>query len=150
MHSKNLLEGLMKPLRILICGGDVRSLQRTAQALADEGAKIAISTNLIDNLCFSDQEWDFLLIDLDGLTSFLRSLLPTICRRFPNLPIIGVSTRPVSDIIPANLGYGVELDDYIFGSIRLEDLIVRFPHVAEKYVCDTGALGALGTQPLTN
>ena len=48
----------------------------------------------------------------------------------------------------ASLGYGVEFDDYMFGSIQLEDLIVRFPHVASKYVCDTGALGALGTQPL--
>lgn len=140
----------MKPLRILICGGDVRSLQRAAQILTDEGVKVETSTSLIDNLCFSGQEWDFLLIDLDGLTSFLRSLLPTICRRFPNLPIVGISTQPAYDVTPTSLGYGVELDDYIFGSIQLEDLIVRFPHVASKYVCDTGALGALGTQPLAH
>lgn len=122
----------MTPLKILICGGDVPTLQRMAQKLADEGVKVATSTSVIDSLCFSGQEWDFLLIDLDGLTSFLRSLLPAISRKFPALSIIGLSSRAQIDL--PGLGYGLELDDFLSEIPRPEELIVRFPHVAAKYL----------------
>jgi hypothetical protein len=141
----------MKHLSILLCGGDVPALKKKAKMLADEGVKVETSTQLIDNLCFSHQEWDFLLIDLDGLSSFLRSLLPAVSRNFPNLPMIGLSTKSGGDISSLQLGYGLELDDYFFEVLHPEDLIVRFPQVAAKYLCDTGSLlPPAGTQPLTN
>ena len=136
----------MKSLSILVCGGDAPALRRIAQVLADEGVRVTTSTCIIDDLCFSGQEWDFLLVDLDGLTSFLRSLLPEICRKFPNLSIIGVSTKSGADIDSMALGYGLELDDYLFEIPRPEELIARFPHVAAKFLCDTGPLSAPGSQ----
>jgi len=140
----------MRPLQILLCGGDVPALKRVAQALTDDGVIVEMSTQLIDDLCFSRQNWDFLLIDLDGMTSFLRSLLPVICRKFPTLSIVGYSSQAGSELNSAQIGYGLELDDYLPHSPRAEDLIVRFPHIASKYLCDTGCLGSLGTQPLTS
>ena len=116
----------MKSLSILLCGGDAPALQQKAKMLADEGITVQTSTNLIENLCFSREQWDFLLIDLDGLSSFLRSVLPAVSRNFPNLPMIGLSTKTDEDINPLQLGYGLELDDYLFESPRPEDLIVRF------------------------
>ena len=139
----------MKPLSILLCGGDVPALKQKAKMLVDEGITVQTSTQLIDNLCFSEQDWDFLLIDLDGLSSFLRSLLPAVSRNFPNLPMIGLSTRTTSVFDSARVGYGLELDDYWFEPPRPEDLIVRFPQVAAKYLCDTGSLGPPGTQPIS-
>ena len=138
----------MKPLSILLCGGDGPALKKKAGMLAEEGMIVEISTQLIDNLCFSQQEWDFLLIDLDGLSSFLRSLLPAVSRNFPNLPIVGLSTNAVGEINLTQLGYGLELDDCFFESPKPEDLIVRFPQVAAKYLCDTGSLRRPDTQPL--
>lgn len=140
----------MKPLSILICGGDDPALQRIAHMLTDEGVRVTTSTQVIDSLCFSRQEWDLLLIDLDGLSSFLRSLLPAVSRKFPNLPIVGLSTKPATDLREIGLGYGLALDDYLLDVPRPEDLIVRFPQLAAKYLCDTGALIAPGTQPILN
>ena len=74
--------GRMKSLRILLCGGDGPALKKKARVLAEEGMTVEISTQVIDILCFSKQEWDFLMIDLDGLSSFLRSLLPADCTWF--------------------------------------------------------------------
>ena len=139
----------MKPLSILLCGGDSPALKKKARMLADEGITVETSTELIGNLCFSQQEWDFLLIDLDGLSSFLRSLLPAVSRNFPNLPMVGLSTNADGEINLTELGYGLELDDCLFESPRPEDLIVRFPEVAAKYLCDTGSLRRPDTQPLT-
>ena len=135
----------MKPLSILLCGGDVPALQKKAKMLADEGVQVETSTQLIDNLCFSHHEWDFLLVDLDGLSSFLRSLLPAVSRNFPLLPMIGLSTKAAEEISLMQFGYGLELDDYFFEALRPEDLIVRFPQVASKYLCDTGSLLPPGT-----
>jgi hypothetical protein len=137
----------MKALNILICGGDTFSLKRTAQILADDGVVVETSTGVITDLCFSGQEWDMLLIDLDGLTSFLRSLIPEICRRFPELPVVGISTKTTAGASATASGYGFDLDDYLFGIPHPEDLIVRFPRIAAKYLCDTGPL-AVHTQPL--
>lgn len=138
----------MKSLRILLCGGDGPALKKKARVLAEEGMTVEISTQVIDILCFSKQEWDFLMIDLDGLSSFLRSLLPAVSRNFPNLPMVGLSTTAAGEINLTQLGYGLELDDCLFESPRPEDLIVRFPHVAAKYLCDTGSLRRLETPPL--
>lgn len=136
----------MKLLSILVCGGDAIALQRIAQRLTGDGVKVETSTRVIDNLCFSGQQWDFLLIDLDSLTSFLRSLLPAICRNFPNLPIVGISTSTNGKAVP--VGFGLELDDCLFEPPQLEELIVRFPHVAADYLSDTGPLNVSGTNPL--
>jgi len=140
----------MKSLSILLCGGDTPALQRKAKMLAAEGITVKVSTDLINNLCFSQEDWDFLLIDLDGLNSFLRSVLPVVSRNFPNLPMIGLSTKTDENINPLQLGYGLELDDYLFETPRPEDLIVRFPQVAARYLCDTGSLAPPGTQPFAS
>jgi hypothetical protein len=133
------LEG-MKSLRILLCGGDGPALKKKAEVLTEEGMTVQISTQLIDILYFPKQEWDFLMVDLDGLSSFLRSLLPAVSRNLPDLPIVGLSTNATGEMNLAQLGYGLELDDCLFGMPRPEELIVRFPHVAAKYLCDTGSL----------
>lgn len=132
----------MISLNILICGGDYLALQRIARTLAGDGIRLATSSRLIDDLCFSNLEWDFLLVDLDGLSSFLRSLLPAVSRNFPNLPIIGISSRTDTD--PLSLAYGLDLDDCLFGVPHPEELIVRFPQVAAKYLSDTGPLSPSG------
>jgi hypothetical protein len=44
-------------------------MQNLAQNLRGEEVKVQVSTHPIDNLCFSGQAWDFLLIDLDRLNS---------------------------------------------------------------------------------
>jgi hypothetical protein len=138
----------MRTLNILICGGDDPALKRIAKTFADEGTTVATSTEVIDSLCFSHKEWDFLLVDLDGLSSFLRSLLPAVCRKFPNLPIVGISTKSAADINTMGLGYGLELDDYLFDTPHTEDLIVRFPQVAAKFLVDTKSLAAADPLPL--
>ncbi|GAB4535183.1 MAG: hypothetical protein Kow0063_19210 [Anaerolineae bacterium] len=135
----------MKPFRVLVCGGDAFTLQTVAQRLSDEGVKVETSTRIIDRLCRSDQDWDLLLIDLSALTSFLRGLLPAIRLQFPQLSILGISSGSAPDI-----GFlaELELDGYILGLPKPEDLIIRVPHLAANYLCDTGALSVLGGQPL--
>jgi hypothetical protein len=96
------------------------------------------------------QKWDFLLIDVDGLNSFMRSLLPALGDSFPNLPMIGILRRPVADVSRLEEEYGPVLDAYTFETPRPEDLIVSFPQVAAKYLCETGTLRTPGTRPLFN
>jgi hypothetical protein len=133
----------MKSLRVLVCGGNSQALQKTAQRLSDEGVKAETSTQITDHLCRPDQEWDLLLVDLDGMTSFLRGLLPAIRRNFPNLSILGIVNGSLLDI--GYLSYDLELDGYMFSPPRAEDLIVRLPHLAANYLCDTNAPTAVGT-----
>ena len=80
----------MKSLQVLICGGDSQALQEVVQRLSDEGVKAQTSTQVTDQLCRTDQEWDLLLVDLDAMTSLLRGLLPAIRRKFPHLSILGI------------------------------------------------------------
>lgn len=134
----------MRTLSIMVCGGDPRSLQRIAQRLADEGVKVQTTTQLVECLQATHQDWDFLLVDLDGLNSFLRSLLSSLSRRFPGLPIVGISSRAATTHIGLDDDLG--LDHCLSEIPRPEDLIVRFPQVAAKYLCDTGALSSRDSQ----
>jgi hypothetical protein len=84
----------------------------------------------------------------NGLSSFLRSLLPAVSRNFPDWPIVGLSTTAIGYMNLRQLGYGLELDDCLMGAPRPEDLIVQFPHIAAKYSCDTGSLRRPDTQSL--
>jgi len=135
----------MKPLRVLVCGGDQLTLQRVAHRLSDEGVKVETSTQIIDQLCRPNQEWDLLLIDLGALTSFLRGLLPAIRLKFPHLSILGISDGSFPDV---SYLAELELDGYMLTFPRPEDLIVRLPHLAANYLCDTGALRVLAPQSL--
>jgi DNA-binding response OmpR family regulator len=136
----------MKPLRVLVCGGDSLTLQKLARKLSDEGVKVETSTRIIDRLCRPNQEWDLLLVDLMALTSYLRGLLPAIRLQFPNLNILGISDGTVPDI--SFLAYDLELDGYLLTLPKPEDLIVRIPGLAANYLCDTSTLSVFGTQPL--
>ena len=91
----------MKPLRVLVCGGDFRALQKVAHKLSDEGVKVETTTQLIDQLCRPNQEWDLLLVDVNGLTSVLRGLLPAIRLQFPNL-IVRVPRLAANYLCDAN------------------------------------------------
>jgi len=133
----------MKPLRVLVCGGDSRALQKVAQKLSDEGVKVETSTQIIDQLCRPSQEWDLLLVDLDALTSFIRGLLPAIRLQFPNLSILGISDGSISDV---SYLADLELDGYMLALPKPEDLIVRVPHLAANYLCDTKTLSIFGSQ----
>lgn len=124
----------MTPLRILICSGNEARIQYIANKLMDDGVQVQTISRLVDRLSFADHQWDFLLIDLDGLNSFLRSLLPAIFRKFPNLPRIGITTKPATDEDVLDRGYGLDLDAYLTEVPQPEDLIVSFPQVATKYL----------------
>ena len=136
----------MRTLSIMVCGGDLRALQRISQRLADEGVKVQTTTQLVECLQAPQQDWDFLLVDLDGLNSFLRSLLSSLSRRFPNLPIVGISSHSATATTSTGLDEDLGLDNCLFEIPRPEDLIVRFPQVAAKYLCDTGALSSRDSQ----
>lgn len=126
-----------QPLKVLVCGGETHNLDRIARSLAEEGVTVKTTTRLIDSLCFAHQEWDVLLIDLDGLNSFLTSLLPVVRRRFSRLHMIGVSTQTAHDISFLSY-YGIKFDDYLFDLPHPEDLIVRLPQLAASCRCDPG------------
>jgi hypothetical protein len=79
-------------------------------------------------------------VDLDSLSSLLRGLLPVIRHQFPNLRMFGIVNGSPLDI--GYLSYDLELDGYIFGRPRLEDLIVRFPRLAANYLCDVNENGS--------
>ena len=136
----------MRTLSIMVCGGDPRALQKISQTLADEGVKVQTTTQLVECLQAPQQDWDFLLVDLDGLNSFLRSLLSSLSRRFPNLPIVGISSHSATTPTTTGLDEDLGLDHCLFEIPRPEDLIVRFPQVAAKYLCDTGALSSRDSQ----
>jgi hypothetical protein len=138
----------MRTLNILIVGSDEPILRQMAKKLTDEGVKVYTSHRLVDIFAMSGQKWDFLLIDLDGLNSFMRSLLPAIPENFPNMPLIGILRKPVADASRLEAEYGPLLDAYTFETPRPEDLIVSFPQVAAKYLCETGTLRTPGTHPL--
>ncbi len=135
----------MKPLRVLVCGGDNLALQKVAHTLSDEGVQVETSTRIIDELCRPNQEWDLLLVDLNGLTSFLRGLLPAIRLQFPNLSILGISYGSISDV---SFLADLELDGYVPAHPKPEDLIVRVPQLAANYLCDTKTLSIFSVQPL--
>ena len=124
----------MLPLRILVCGDDRVTLQPLAQRLSDEGVKVRITTSLLDFLYRSRLEWDFLLVDMDRLTGQLRGLLPAFRRQFPNLHIVGISTKPAPQ--PNYPDDNLELDGYLFNLPRPEDLIAGYPWVAANYLSE--------------
>lgn len=134
----------MRNLNVLICGADELALQQIAAPLAEDGVTVTISNHPLDALDTSTREWDFLILDLDGMNSFLRSLIPAICHRFPNLPVIGVSNSS-QDI---TFGNGLKLHAYLNRAPRIEDLIVVAPRIAAKLLCDTGTLREIKTGPL--
>ncbi|MFW9805027.1 MAG: hypothetical protein ACFFFC_20430 [Candidatus Thorarchaeota archaeon] len=135
----------MKPLRVLVCGGDNLALQEVAHKLSDEGVQVETSTRIIDELCRPNQDWDLLVVDLDALTSFLRELLPAIRLQFPNLSILGISDGSMPDV---SFIADLELDGYMLTRPKPEDLIVRVPQLAANYLCDTNTLNIFSVQPL--
>ena len=139
-----------RTLSILICGGNEATMQRMARTLNDEGVNVQTSNRPIDHLCFSRQKWDLLVIDLDGLNSFLRSLLPAVIRNFPNLPKIGISSNAATDNAAQARGYNLELDAYLSEMPQTEELIALIPEVAEEYQCDDDTLRDLGWSPMLN
>ena len=124
----------MESLRVLVCGGDRQALQEVALRLSEEGLEAGTSTQVTDQLFRPDQEWDLLLVDLDSLSSLLRGLLPVIRHQYPNLRMFGVVNGSPLDI--GYLSYDLELDGYIFGPPRPEDLIVRLPRLAATFLYD--------------
>ena len=136
----------MKRLRVLVCGGDSVALDQVAQRLCDDGVEVGVSTRIVDQLCSPNRKWDLLLVDLDGLTSFLRGLLPAIRLQFPEISMLGISKSSAPDI--SYLAYDLEMDGYLLTLPKPEDLIVRLPCLAAKYLCDTGTLSVFGSQPL--
>jgi DNA-binding response OmpR family regulator len=123
----------MRTLNIMICSNDELTEQQMAQRLTDEGVKVQTSNYLISGLYAAQQEWDFLLIDLDGLNSFLRNVVPVVRRRYPHLPIVGIWTKSADKMNGRGSDYGLDLDAYLSEIPRPEDLIVNFPEVATKY-----------------
>lgn len=129
----------MRPLNVLICGGNDLSLHQMAHVLRDDGVKVEISNYPMNQLFSNQTAWDFLLVDLDGLDSVLRNLLPNVIRTYPNLAVVGVSTKTsANDVL--NTTRGLRLDACLNRIPRAEDLIVCSPRVAAEYLCDTQPL----------
>ena len=139
----------MATLNVLLCGSDLLALQKIAREMRTQGLNVKLVNPLRDASAFAEKVWDFLLIDLDGLNSFMRSLLPAINEDFPKLPLIGISHRYGVTAEQLIDEVGCELDGYVFGVPRPEDLIVSFPHIAARFLADTGSLPRLpDTGPL--
>lgn len=139
----------MRPLNILVCGGDTIALRKITTQLMDDGVNVRVINLLSEGDLLCDKRWDFLLIDLDGLNSFLRRLLPVLRKSFPKLLTIGLSRCIKGSPETLRAKYGLELDAYTFEIPRPEDLIVRFPRVAARYMPDTKPLSRKpDTRPL--
>ncbi|MBN1221194.1 MAG: hypothetical protein JXM69_19885 [Anaerolineae bacterium] len=104
------------------------------QTLTDEGVTVQTSQQLLNGLYGSQLKWDFLLLDLNGLNSYLRSILPLIRRKYPVLPVIGIWTKSNLETNRWGSDYGLALDAYLSEVPRPEDLIVNFPDVAARYL----------------
>jgi DNA-binding NtrC family response regulator len=119
----------MKTLNILVCSSNRSAEQTMARRLTEEGTKVQTSNQIMGSVYSSQHNWDFVLIDLDGLDSFLRTVLPIIHRRHPDLPLIGIWTNSSNGVNGLGMDYGLELDAYFSELPRPEDLIVNFPQV---------------------
>ncbi|MBN1994458.1 MAG: hypothetical protein JW953_17300 [Anaerolineae bacterium] len=123
----------METLNILICSSNERNEQQMARPLIEAGMQVETSDKLIHGLYSSQQLWDFLLIDLEGLDSYLRLILPAVRRKYPNLPVIGIRGKSVGQFSGLGLGYELELDAYLSDIPQPEELIINFPQAATKY-----------------
>ncbi len=137
----------MKPLHILVCGGDTFRLRQITEALHGVGVTVEASAYVTDRLCAPCQEWDVLIVDLDALNSFLRGLLPAVRLQFPELSIVGVSAQTPSGF-DSFLEHDLKLDAYLAYLPKLEDLIAQLPSVAASFLFDTGELRRPGSKPL--
>jgi hypothetical protein len=71
----------------------------------------------------------------DTANSYLGTLLPVVRRKFPNLPMIGVSTRSADGVNPLSR-YKLKLDAH-FSEIPLpEDLLAHIAPASAKYPGD--------------
>ncbi|MCB0190732.1 MAG: hypothetical protein KDJ65_02200 [Anaerolineae bacterium] len=135
----------MRPLTIFLCGTNPKTLKHIARTLVLKGVSVQTSTEVLDCLRISQDKIDFMLIELDGLYGHLLALLPTIRRTTPNLPLIGLFTSPKIDPLLTGMAYSLELDDYWFEIPQPEELIVRFPQVAHRYLYETKPSHAINT-----
>ncbi len=134
---------MIKPLRVLICGSDEPAMQRMARILTGDGIDVTTSSQPFNCLAANQYGWDFLIIDLDGLNSFLRNLLPSLCSSLPRSTIIGVSTKSSRSDLVYWMSSGLKLDACLNKAPRVEDLIVAAPRVAARYLCDTKPFGQI-------
>ena len=134
----------MYPLNVLICSSDTLVEQRMSRTFATGGVKVETSSHLVNGLYVTQQPWDFLFVDLDGLDDFLCRVLPAIRRKYPNLPLIGIRGKSARhNFSGLGLGYGLrndeavpiglELDAYLSELPRPEELMINFPQVAARY-----------------
>ncbi len=137
----------MKPLRILVCGGDTFRLRQITQALHGVGVTVEASACVTDRLCAPCEEWDILIVDLDALNSFLRGLLPAVRLQFPELNIVGISAHFPSGL-DSFLEHDLKLDACLTYLPKIEDLIAQLPNVAAGFLFDTGELRSTESQPL--
>jgi hypothetical protein len=137
----------MKPLHILVCGGDTLRLRQITQALHGIGVTVEASAYVTDRLCTPCQEWDVLIVDLDALNSFLRGLLPAVRLQFPELNIVGISAQSPASF-DSFLEHDLKLDARLTYLPKLEDLIAQLPNVAASFLFDTGELRSTGSKPL--
>jgi hypothetical protein len=82
---------------------------------------------------------------LDALTSYLKGVLPAVRLQFPKLSILGISAGAISDV---SFLADLELDGYVLTLPKPEDLIVRVPHLAASYLCDSKTLSVFEVQPI--
>lgn len=133
-------------LNILVCGANQATLNRMVRQLSGEGVMVQTSYRLLDCLSLSSQAWDFLIIDLDSINSFLRTLLPPFFRKYPKLVKVGVSFKSATTDEAAELKQNLELDACACDLPKPEELIVFFPQVAACYLCDEQDFDEPGVQ----
>ena len=127
------------PLRILICSNNEITRRKMARSLSGEGVHIQTCEGIFNHPQFFQQGWNYLVVDLNGIDKFLRKLLPLLIRKHPKMLRIGISTKSVKNSRALDL----KLDACLSEIPRLEELIVYFPQVAGKYLCDPTSLSEL-------
>lgn len=119
----------MRSLNILVCSSDLLTEMEMAQDLTQQGVEAQTSHDILDGVYTTPTHWDFVFVDLNGLDRFVCSILPLVRRRLPNLPAIGIRTKPSFDD-HTSLACDIELDAYLSEMPRPEELMINFPQVA--------------------
>ena len=97
----------MCPVNILVCSDNEFIEQELVQIFANDGVRVYTSKHLISGLYSAQPKWDFLILDLNGLNTFLRTVLPVVRRRLPQLPFIGLWTTSILDFSGPGLDAGL-------------------------------------------
>jgi hypothetical protein len=121
----------MRSLNILVCSSNMLTEMEMAQDLTQYGVETQTSHEILDGLYTEPANWDFILVDLNGIDKFVGSIVPLVQRRMPHLPAIGIRTQTTFND-GTNLGCNIEFDAYLSEIPRPEELMMTFPQAVSN------------------